>query len=257
MSDGNSDPRPTANRDSQATVGDSTRGTGNAEPTNGIVLEYVSKRYGTTTALEDVSLTIGSGTFHALVGPNGAGKSTLFGLLSGLTRPTEGSVTRTVDSVGYSFQEPRFYPDLTPRENLSVFRSMAADPPPAEWIDTLLEELRLEPAAHRRSAALSGGFRSKLDLALALVSRPQLVLLDEPLADVDDHSADRIVDFLASYRQEHPDRTVVVSTHDVAAFADALERLTVVVDGGIRFDGAPEGDVLEQYRTVLEDSTTD
>ena len=246
---------PNSESESTAT-GDSTES--ETEPsTAGIVLEGVTKRYGATTALDDVSLGIRPGTFHGLVGPNGAGKSTLFALLTGLARPTDGRVTRTVDSVGYSFQEPRFYPDLTPRENLAVFRSMAADPPPTEWIDTLLEELRLEPAADRRAADLSGGFRSKLDLALALVSRPRIVLLDEPLADVDDHSAGRIVDFLASYRRDRPDRAVVVSTHDVASFAPELERLTVVVDGAIRFDDAPEDDVLEQYRAVLEASNGD
>ncbi|ELY51359.1 ABC transporter ATP-binding protein [Natronorubrum bangense] len=222
-----------------------------ATDTDGLTLVDVTKRYGETTALEGLSLTFCPGTFHGLIGPNGSGKTTLFALLAGLTRPSSGRIERdSAATVGYSFQEPRFYPALTVRENLEIFRGFAAEPPPKTWLETLLEELRLEPAADRRAAELSGGFRKKLDLALALVKRPQFLLLDEPLADVDDYSRRRIRSFLETYQTD--DRTVVVSTHNVAAFADRLDRLTVIVDGDLRFDGPPKDDVVAQYRTVLE-----
>ncbi|SDJ39768.1 ABC transporter ATP-binding protein [Natronorubrum texcoconense] len=217
-----------------------------------LALVDVTKRYGETTALEDLSLEFRPGTFHGLIGPNGSGKTTLFALLAGLTQPTSGRIERadaTAD-VGYSFQEPRFYPSLTVRENLEIFRGFVDDPPPDAWTETLLEELRLEPAADRRADELSGGFRKKLDLGLALIKRPQYLLLDEPLADVDDYSRRRITSFLDSYREA--DRTVVVSTHNVAAFADQLDRLSVVVDGDLRYDGPPAEDVVSQYRTLLE-----
>ncbi|WP_086009969.1 ABC transporter ATP-binding protein [Natronolimnohabitans innermongolicus] len=216
-----------------------------------LALVDVTKRYGETTALETLSLEFRPGTFHGLIGPNGSGKTTLFAMLAGLTRPTSGRIERSsATTVGYSFQEPRFYPSLTVRENLEIFRGFADDPPPASWLETLLEELRLEPAADRRADELSGGFRKKLDLGLALIKRPQYLLLDEPLADVDDYSRRRIRAFLDDYCEG--DRTVVVSTHNVAAFADALDRLTVVVDGDLRYDGAPEDDVVSQYRSLLE-----
>lgn len=220
--------------------------------TDGLSLIDVTKRYGETTALEALTFEIRPGTFHGLIGPNGSGKTTLFALLAGLTRPTSGRIERdAAATVGYSFQEPRFYPSLTVRENLEIFRGFADDPPPKSWLDTLLDRLRLEPAADRRADELSGGFRKKLDLGLALVKRPQYLLLDEPLADVDDYSRRRIRDFLDAYCEG--DRTVVVSTHNVAAFADSLDRLSVIVDGDLRFDGPPEADVVAQYRTVLED----
>ncbi|WP_121741543.1 ABC transporter ATP-binding protein [Natronorubrum halophilum] len=217
-----------------------------------LALVDVSKRYGETTALEDLTLEIRPGTFHGLIGPNGSGKTTLFALLAGLARPSSGRLERAdaATTVGYSFQEPRFYPDLTVRENLEIFRGFADDPPPASWVETLLEALRLDPAADRRAAELSGGFRKNLDLGLALVKRPQFLLLDEPLADVDDYSRRRIRTFLESYQQA--DRTVVISTHNVTAFADSFDRLTVVVDGELRFDGVPESDIVAQYRSVLE-----
>ncbi|WP_436345299.1 ABC transporter ATP-binding protein [Natronorubrum sp. FCH18a] len=217
-----------------------------------LALVDVTKRYGETTALEALSLEFRPGTFHGLIGPNGSGKTTLFALLAGLARPSSGRIERTdaAAAVGYSFQEPRFYPSLTVRENLEIFRGFVDDPPPDSWLETLIEALRLEPAVDRRADELSGGFRKKLDLGLALVKRPQFLLLDEPLADVDDYSRRRITAFLDSYREA--DRTVVVSTHNVAAFADQLDRLSVVVDGDLRYDGPPADDVVAQYRTLLD-----
>ena len=215
----------------------------------GFAVEAASKRYGDVTALSAVSVTVAPGRVHGLVGPNGSGKTTLFHLLSGLARPTDGRVDRPDAAVGVGFQRPRFYPDLTVRENLSVFRSFAADPPPADWTETLLEALRLAPAAGRTAADLSGGFRTKLDLALAMVKRPRYLLLDEPLTDVDDFSRRRIVAFLADYPGE--ERSVVVSTHNVEAFADAFDRLTVLADGTVAFDG-PVDDPVARYRASLE-----
>jgi ABC-2 type transport system ATP-binding protein len=216
----------------------------------GFAVEGVTKRYDAVTALSDVSVAVSPGSFHGLVGPNGSGKTTLFHLLSGLARPTEGRVDRPEAAVGVGFQTPRFYPDLTVRENLSVFRSFAADPPPAAWTGTLLEALRLEPAAHRTASDLSGGFRTKLDLALAMVKRPRYLLLDEPLTDVDDHSRRRIISFLADYPGER--RCVAVSTHSVEAFGAAFDRLTVLVDGEVAFDGPAAEDAVAQYRGALE-----
>jgi ABC-2 type transport system ATP-binding protein len=217
---------------------------------DGFRVEGLTKRFDAVTALSYVSVTVEPGSLHGLVGPNGSGKTTLFHVLSGLTRPTDGRVVRPDATVGVGFQAPRFYPDLTVRENLRVFRSFAADPPPADWTETLLSALRLEPAAHRLAGDLSGGFGTKLDLALAMIKRPTFLLLDEPLSDVDDHSRRRIVSFLSAY--PGADRCVVVSTHNVEAFAAALDRVTVLVDGRVAFDGPSEDDALAQYRAALE-----
>lgn len=217
-----------------------------------ITLRNVRKQYGPVTALDGVDLAIRPGEFHGLMGPNGSGKTTLFRLVAGLARPTGGAVERSDATVGFSFQEPRFYPDLTVRENVDVFRSLQSDPEPASWVETVLEELRLEPAAHRVAGDLSGGFQTKLDLALGLVKRPAFLLLDEPFADVDDHSRRQIREFLAAYRAEG--RTVVVSTHNIDDFAPVLDRLTVLFDGEVRYDdAAADDDVRERYRAVLDD----
>lgn len=212
--------------------------------------EAVTKLYGSVRVLSDASVALERGRFHGLVGPNGSGKTTLLHVLSGLVRPTSGRVVRPSGAIGIGFQEPRFYPDLTVRENLSVFRSFDDDPPPANWTQTLLSELHLEPAAHQKGRALSGGFRTKLDLALALVKRPTYLLLDEPLADVDDHSRHRIVSFLEGYATD--DRAVLVSTHSIEAFEAAFDYLTVLVDGTVALDRPTGSDVLTRYRAALD-----
>jgi len=234
-----------------------------------VTVESVTKRYGTPSlfaragatgrrpakdegqivALDDVSLTVEHGEFHGLLGPNGSGKSTLFRLIAGLERPTTGEIVRPDTTVGYSFQRPCFFEDLTVRENLRVFRSLQDDPPSWDWIEHLLDGLRLAPAAHRIAGDLSGGFSTKLDLGIALLSRPTVLLLDEPFTDVDDYSRRKIRAFLKEYQGD--DRTILVSTHNVEEFAPLLDRVTVVLDGTVRFDGEPSEDALGQYREIL------
>ncbi len=231
----------------QASDSDDLTGSDPAGDSDGeaIVIENLTKRYGETVALDGVSLRTRPGV-HGLIGPNGSGKTTLFRVIAGLSNPTAGRIERPASSVGYSFQKPRFYPELTVRENLAVFRSLDDDPEPDAWIETLLSELRLEPAAARRAGALSGGFRKKLDLALALLTRPQFLLLDEPLADVDEYSRRKILSFFERYSDA--DRTIMVSSHNAAAFETLYDRVTILFDGEVRADGAPDDHGVAKYR---------
>jgi len=194
--------------------------------------DAVRKVYGDVVALEDVSLTIRDGEFHCLVGPNGSGKTTLLRMLLGLARPSAGSISEPDGVLGCGFQTPNFYPDLTVRENLSVFASLVGGS--REWRETLLDELRLRRAADRVAADLSGGFARKLDLALALLKRPDYLLLDEPLGALDDVSPKRLLAFLGNYCDDTT--TVLVSTHHVAAFEPYTDRLTVMDEGRVVFD---------------------
>ncbi|WP_435178235.1 ATP-binding cassette domain-containing protein [Halorussus sp. AFM4] len=214
-----------------------------------VEFDSVGKRYGDATVLDGVDLTVRAGEFHCLAGPNGAGKSTLFRLAAELTRPTRGRVIRRVDGVGCGFQTPNFYPDLTVAENLDVFAGLAGGPDEA-WVETVSAALRLDRVRHRRGDALSGGFATALDLGLALLSKPRLVLLDEPLSDLDGATRDRVVDVLETYRTgdlagesdaDAPDRTVVVATHNVGAFESVATRVTLLAEGDVVLDaGADE-----------------
>lgn len=204
-----------------------------------ITVREVRKEYGAVVALDDVSLSVDRGSFHLLAGPNGSGKSTLLGLLLGLETPTAGTVDVPDVSLGPGFQRPTFYPDLAVATNLDVFGALVnADD---AWREALEAELGLDRVQHREAAALSGGYAKKLDLALALLGRPEVVLLDEPLGDLDDVTRDAVVDLLGRYRDDGG--TVLVSTHRLEAFGAAADAVTVLDRGEVVFDAA--GDDLD------------
>ena len=202
-----------------------------------LVCEDVRKEFGDVVAVRDVDLTVGGGEFHCLIGPNGSGKTTLIRLLLGLTRPTRGTVERHDAVVGCGFQTPNFYPGLSVAENIDVFSSLVAAPD-HDWREKLVTELRLERALDRTAGDLSGGFARKLDLALALLKQPDVLLLDEPLGALDDVSKVRLLSFLGDYAAMG--NTILVSTHHVSRFEPLLDRVTVMHDGEVVLDSAPE-----------------
>ncbi|MFB6174102.1 MAG: ABC transporter ATP-binding protein [Halobacteriales archaeon] len=214
-----------------------------------IRLDGVTRRYDGVAALDGVDLEIAPGELHALVGPNGSGKSTLFAILLGLDRPSAGTVARPDGRIGCSFQRPSVYPGLSVDENLAVFASMGSAG--ESWVDTVRSDLGLDAVRSRVVADLSGGYQRLLDVALAFVRRPQFVVLDEPLDELDDSARERVVAFAAGYAGG--DRTVLVSTHHVDAFGSAVDRLTVLADGTVAFDERVDGreDLLERYRGLV------
>lgn len=221
----------------------------------------LTKDFGPVRALDSVSLALEETGLHCLVGPNGSGKTTLIRALLSLTRPTDGEVHRPTVEVGASFQQPNFFPDLTVSENLDVFESLSGGAE-AAWRAEIVESLRLDRETHRRAADLSGGFAKKLDLAIALIKRPRYLFVDEPLANLDDVSRLTLVEFLGRYSRDH---SVVVSSHDVTPFADALDRLTIMYDGAVLYDGTEEtlpvadGEALQEWYVsrVLEAETSE
>jgi len=196
-------------------------------------LRNVSKAYGGVVALDGVDLSVSAGTVHGLVGPNGSGKTTLLRVVLGLARPETGEVATPAGGVGCGFQRASFYRGLTVAENLSVFAGLL-DAPDDAWREDLVETLRLDRVLDRRAGALSGGFAKKLDLALALLDRPDVLLLDEPMGDLDDVSKAHLREFLAGYRDDG--NAVVVSTHHLGEFEPIVDRLTVLHDGEVVVD---------------------
>jgi len=214
-------------------------------------LRNVTKTYGDVVALDGVSVGFDPGTVHALAGPNGSGKTTALRLLAGLTRPSAGTVERP-NAPGYAFQQPNVYPGLTVRENLDVFAAMVdADP---AWRAELIERLRLAPARERLAAELSDGYRKKLDLTLALLKEPDILLLDEPLADLDDLTVSHLVALLADYRSD--ERTVVVSSHRLNRLSPLLDRMSVVFDGEVVSDMSGDFDPSDAYAAAVADADT-
>ena len=139
----------------------------------------VSRRFGGLEVLHPCDVELRAGDALALVGPNGAGKSTLLSILARALEPSTGAVTG-VSRVGWSPQRPALYGRLTPRENLELFARLEGG---SGAVDELLAELGLEREV--QAATLSVGMRQRLNLALALLGSPQVLLLDEPTASLD------------------------------------------------------------------------
>lgn len=216
-----------------------------------IEFDGVVKRYGDVVALAGIDITVETGQFHCLLGPNGSGKTTLFSLLLELTRPTAGRIYRPDGTVGVSFQRPTFYPDLTVEENIAVFGRMA--PPPSEaWKRQLIDVLELDQVDARRAGDLSGGWQKKLDLALAFLKRPTFAVLDEPLDDLDDVTKHNFRQFLAEYPDD--DHGLLIATHHVGSFEAVLDRLTVIDQGGVQYDGPIDNgvDARDRYLELVE-----
>ncbi len=139
----------------------------------------MSRRFGRLTVLHACDVELLPGDALALVGPNGAGKSTLLSILARALEPSAGEVTGTA-RVGWAPQRPALYGRLTPRENLELFARLEGDP---ASVAELLDELELGRDA--QAATLSVGMRQRLNLAIALLGAPQVLLLDEPTASLD------------------------------------------------------------------------
>ncbi|WP_338684184.1 ABC transporter ATP-binding protein [Streptomyces acidiscabies] len=215
----------------------------------------LGKRFGRRSAwaLHDCSFSLPTGRVCAMVGPNGAGKSTLLALAAGLLPPTEGELTvlgadpasaRT--RVGYVAQDKPLYPQLTVAQTLR----MGADLNPARWDAETAQRVAtaqdLDPDQRIRS--LSGGQRTRVALALALGKRPDLLLLDEPMADLDPLARHELMATLMSQAARFG-TTIVMSSHVVAELEDSCDHLLLVGGGRIRLAGEID-DLLDAHVRV-------
>lgn len=180
----------------------------------------ISKRFGSHQALDRVSFQVDQAEIFGLVGPDGAGKTTLIRILCGLMNPNSGSVTlmggrpEHIDrqNLGYMPQRFSLYGDLTVQENIDFFGSLYGIKKDVirTRADQILEITGLSPFPHRRAAGLSGGMKQKLALTCALITRPGLLILDEPTYGVDPQSRKDFWRIL--YQLNHQGMTILVST---------------------------------------------
>jgi ABC-type multidrug transport system ATPase subunit len=173
----------------------------------------IEKRYGRRRALAAVDLDVPRDAFLLVTGPNGSGKTTLLRLLAGLAAPTRGSLDVGVDRgrLGFLAHEPLVYRELTALENLDLFGRLYRVPERRERTGMLLERFGLWDARNERVSAYSRGMTQRLALCRALLHEPDLLVLDEPYAALDEQGAallDRELDELSG------ERTIVLSTHE-------------------------------------------
>jgi branched-chain amino acid transport system ATP-binding protein len=242
------------------------------------------KAFGAFRAVDGVSLSFMRGETIGVVGPNGAGKTTLFGLISGAHRVTSGRVRlagsdvtsagplrRARQGVSRTFQTARIFPALTVQEHLLLAlpksggerlawsRSRNALPvATSERLDAVVESYGLGEVLYDDAANLPQAYRKILDLAMALLADPKVLLLDEPTAGVAADDLEVIQTLLASLREQHPDITIIVSSHDADLIARLCSRIAVLVRGQLLVVGAT-GEVVNDpavraayFGTVLD-----
>jgi ABC-2 type transport system ATP-binding protein len=210
-----------------------------------LVAAGLGKRYRRGWALKDCTFTLPAGRIAALVGPNGAGKSTLMSLATGLLRETEGSV-EVVGRPGFLAQGKPLYQGFTVQEMLHAGRALNQD-----WDDDyarrLVDEARVPLKAKIRT--LSGGQRTRVALAVTLGRKPEVLLLDEPLADLDPLARQEVMQALLAEVAE-TGTTVVLSSHVIADLDGICDHLLLLSEGRVRLAGDVE-DLLAEHRLLV------
>jgi ABC-2 type transport system ATP-binding protein len=208
-------------------------------------------------ALRDFSMSVESGKIHALLGPNGAGKTTLMRIITGILQGYAGEVfirgSKVPDpiallSIGYAPQAISLYRTLTARENLNFFGAMAglSDGQIARRAADVLAQTGLTAHAEQRIDTYSGGMQRRLNLAVALLHSPHLLLLDEPTVGVDPQSRNHIYETLTSLNASG--MTILLSTHIMEEAARLCSGVTLLDRGEVVFDGAMSAiDNLEKF----------
>jgi ABC-2 type transport system ATP-binding protein len=195
------------------------------------------KRFGDRVALRDVSLRAGRGELVAVIGPNGAGKTTLLSILAGIQRPDGGSVSKAPAEIGWVPQQAALYHKLTVAENLRLFARLERRDDVEETVERMLGQTDLRERAGDQVQALSGGNRQRVNIAIGLLSEPDVLLLDEPSAALDPRQRDRLWEFITALAERGT--TVLYSTHVVQEAERYANQVLVLADGEKLFDGPP------------------
>ena len=198
----------------------------------------VGRRFGARVALEPTDLDVHPGQVLALVGHNGAGKSTLLALLAGALEPSSGAVaSRDGVRIGWAPQRPAHYGRLSARENLELFARLERESEPEAAAARLLEAFGL-PDAAEPSANLSVGNRQRLNLAIALLGDPDVLLLDEPTASLDPEQRQRLWERVAGLRERGG--ALVFATQNLDEVERVADRVAALHDGKLVFVGAAD-----------------
>lgn len=198
------------------------------------------KRFGEREALRGVDFEARGGELVAVTGPNGAGKTTLLSILAGISRADGGEVHVPEGEVGWVPQQAALYRRLTVEENLLLFARLEGHDDPQASTEEMLELTGLEERRGEVVARLSGGNQQRINIAIGLLARPSVLLLDEPSVGLDPRQRARLWEFVAALAETNG-TTVIFSTHDIQEAERYGGRLLVLADGEALFDGSTEG----------------
>jgi ABC-2 type transport system ATP-binding protein len=202
-----------------------------------LALSAVSKRFGATQALDDVTLSLAPGEVRGLLGPNGAGKTTLLRIVFGVIRPDGGSVQISAAPVAGFVEEPGFYPYLSGRANLELQIELDRGAG-ARSLQAVLERTGLAQSADRRVGSYSSGMRQRLGLAAALLRGPRLLVLDEPTSALEPAAVRDVLRIIRELAGKGV--ATLISSHQLDAVEAICDSYTVLDSGRVRWSGSAE-----------------
>lgn len=241
----------------------SVKRSGRAAPdpaqTEGLVVSALAKTYGKRTVVRDVSLSLRQGETVGLLGPNGAGKTTVFYMITGLIKPDAGSISldgfdvtglpmyrRARLGIGYLPQEASIFRGLTVAQNVMAVLELV-EPRRAErrrMLAELLDEFGLTRLANSPAPSLSGGERRRVEIARALASKPDFMLLDEPFAGVDPIAVADIQELVRYLTRRGIG--VLITDHNVRETLGLIDRATIIASGSVLTEGTPDEIVADK-----------
>lgn len=233
------------------------------------MMEYIlrtnalTKQYKDKKAVDQVSLNIHKGDVYGFIGKNGAGKTTLMKMVSGLAEPKSGSIelfgsknlTEGRKKCGTIIEQPALYPNMTVRENLKYYCLILNIKDPS-YIDNLLNTVGLEEAKNKKSKNLSLGMKQRLSIAIALISNPELLILDEPMNGLDPTGIKEIRELFLRLNKER-NITILISSHILGELYKIANRYGVI-DNGVMIDEFTKEELdkrCEKYLTVKVEDT--
>ena len=215
-----------------------------------IEVEHLTKRYGTVTAVDDVSFRVNKGEILGFLGPNGAGKTTTMRVLTGYMPATDGRAAvagydvfdhpiEAKQRTGYLPETPPLYPDMTVREYLHFVAKIKGVAPKerAVRVDQVMTRTWVTDMANRACGKLSKGYRQRVGLAQALIHNPEVLILDEPTAGLDPKQINetrRLIKALAG------DHTIILSTHILTEVEQTCQRVVIINKGKVVAEDTPE-----------------
>jgi ABC-2 type transport system ATP-binding protein len=222
-----------------------------------ILLEGVSKKFGSQVAVNRVDLQIPAGGIQGIIGPNGSGKTTTIRMILRIIQPDAGAVhvlgrssgDAADDRVGYLPEERGLYLRMKVRDVLRFFAQLKGNRKPDKAIDRWLERLSATEWAHKKLEQLSKGMAQKIQFIAAVVSQPELVILDEPFSGLDPVNLDLLRQAVLDLRKEGT--TVLLSTHDMDVAERMCDRIFMIYKGNKVLDGTMEEIQSEYGEPVL------
>ncbi|MCM3717644.1 ABC transporter ATP-binding protein [Fictibacillus phosphorivorans] len=223
-----------------------------------ITAQNLSKKFGRKEVLQNLNFHIQKGEIVGVVGPNGAGKSTLLKIIATIMRGTNGSVqidgldtkkeTKKIrEKIGYVPQEIAVYHELTARENLRFFAKLAKNSSEESWMRRC-EEWKLAPHLDKKVKHLSGGNQRKLNILIALLHHPDILILDEPTVGIDISAKQEIVNDLRELGSEG--KTILYSSHDAQELETLCTSFLILKEGELLFYGSKQK--VRQFGSVAQ-----